>query len=330
VIIRWLRRILISLAGLLIIILVLLFAPVIWSAAFPEKPPVGYFPGELVYLAGWTGIEKLVNRKPEIPAGVKELKNIEYKNIGGKSLQLDMYIPDGLNKPVPLLVLIHGGAWRSGKRSDYLVYLVDFAKRGYITASVSYRLLADSCYPACVEDLRDALKWLVKSAGVYGYDPDRIALIGGSAGGHLAMLTGYGWHKPGDEERDGVTQHIKAVIDFYGPYDMATRYARNHRFVKTFITHPYDETPALYLQSSPKFYLGSNAPPTLIFHGTADRLVPVSQSDSLARRLEKLKVPFDYCRIPGWPHGMDVVERVNRYAQKRMTLFLDNYLNVNQ
>ncbi|MBN2631992.1 MAG: alpha/beta hydrolase, partial [Bacteroidales bacterium] len=113
--------------------------------------------------------------------------------MNGKSIQLDIYRPKNIVHPAPLLVFIHGGSWKSGKRSDYLVYLVDFAKRGYVTATVSYRLLKDRPYPACVEDISDALSWFYNNGENYGYDPDRIALIGGSAGAHLALLTAYGW-----------------------------------------------------------------------------------------------------------------------------------------
>ena len=142
------------------------------------------------------GLEPLINMAPEIPADIEEIKNIEYKNINGKSLQLDIYKPKNIVKPAPLLVFIHGGGWRSGQRSDYLVYLVDFAKRGYITATVSYRLLKDGPYPACVEDITDAVHWFFNNGQNYGYDPNRIALIGGSAGAHLALLAAYGWKNP--------------------------------------------------------------------------------------------------------------------------------------
>jgi acetyl esterase/lipase len=330
IMLKWLKRILLFLSGVLVLLLLLLLAPLAWSSLNPDKPPLGYFPGELVYIAGYTGIEKLIDRKPSVPAGIRELKDIEYRNIGGKSLKMDMYIPDNLSKPAPLLLFVHGGGWRSGERSDYLVYLVDFAKKGYVTATVSYRLVADSCYPACVEDVREAVRWLVVHSAEYGYDPDRLAIIGGSAGGHLALLTAYGWKKPEEPASDSLTRHIRAVVDIYGPYDMTTEYARNQWMSKAFINHSYEEAPELYLQSSPKHYLSGYVPPTLIFHGTSDRLVPVSQSDSLAAALDKLNVPFDYCRISGWPHVMDLSARVNRYMQFRMNLFFDQYLKGSQ
>jgi acetyl esterase/lipase len=223
---KWLKRPLFSILCLVLLISIFLSVPRLWSALNPDKPPVGYYFVPAVYFAAWIGIEKIVNLTPEIPADIREIKNIEYKNVNGKSLQLDMYIPENLQKPAPLLVFIHGGGWRSGNRSDYLVYLIDFARRGYITATVSYRLLADSCYPACAEDISDAITWFVDNGQYYGYDPGRIALIGGSAGAHLALLAAYGWKN--SESDSGSIQHrrIKAVVDIYGPYDLTTEYAR--------------------------------------------------------------------------------------------------------
>jgi acetyl esterase/lipase len=320
------KRILLYIMVVLAIIFFLLSIPRVWSALNPEKPPLGYYFVAPVYLATWTGIEKFVNLAPEIPPDIKEIKNIEYKNINGKSLQLDIYVPDKIKKPAPLLVFIHGGGWRSGKRSDYLVYLLDFARRGYITATVSYRLLADSCYPACVEDISDAVDWFIGNGATYGYDPDRIALIGGSAGAHLALLTAYGWKYPGTGN-DSISHHrIKTVVDIYGPYDLTTEYSRNHPLVTSFLAHGFDEDPGLYRDASPKQYLGPGDPPTMILHGTSDLLVPVSQSDSLATKLESLGIPYIYYRVPGWPHVMDAVKRVNVFSQQKMNAFFDQYL----
>jgi acetyl esterase/lipase len=326
---KWLKHILLTILFLLVLIFILLLIPRVWSALNPDKPPIGYGFEIPVYIAAWVGLEKVVSLNPEIPMEIREIKNIEYKNINGKSLQLDMYVPENGKRPMPLLVFIHGGSWKWGKRSDYLPYLIDFARKGYITATVSYRLMADSIYPACVEDVSDALNWFFNNGQNYGYDTSRIALVGGSAGAHLALLTAYGW-KSREEElgtAPALSVHrIKAVVDIYGPYDLTTEYARNHPLVKNFIGHSWEESPDLYLEASPKNYLNRNDPPTMILHGTSDQLVPVSQSDSLASRLRSLGVPYVYYRLPGWPHVMDIVKRVNDFSQEKMEAFFDQYL----
>lgn len=325
-----LKRLLYGLLIIFILFCLLMVAPRIWSALNPEKPPVGYHFVAPAYLAIGVGLEKMINKTPEIPEDIEEIKNIEYKNINGKSLQLDIYKPKNIDKAAPLLVFIHGGGWKGGQRSDYLVYLVAFAKKGYITATVSYRLLKDGPYPACVEDISDAVRWFYNNGGKYDYDPDRIALIGGSAGAHLALLAAYGWKNPNvNSDSTDVPENshrIKAVVDIYGPTDLTTEYSRNHPLVTSFIARSFEQAPDLYKEASPIHYLDKNDPPTMILHGTSDDLVPISQSDLLKARLDSLGVPCVYYRLPLWPHTMDVVRRVNDFCQLKMNEFFEQYL----
>jgi len=324
------KRMLYSLLIGFVLLSLLMGTPRLWSALNPRQAPLGYHFEVPVYVALMVGLEDLINKTPDIPAGVKELKDIEYKNINGKSLQLDLYIPQNIQKPAPLLVFIHGGGWKGGKRSDYLVYLVAFAKKGYITATVSYRLLKDGPYPACAEDITDAVQWFFRNGENYGYDPDRIALIGGSAGAHLALLAAYGWKKPHTTSgTTGITEdihRIKAVVDIYGPVDLTTPYARAQPLVTNFMAHSYQEAPELYREASPVQYLDKNDPPTMILHGTSDQLVPISQSDTLKSRLDELGVPCLYYRVPLWPHTMDLVQRVNDFSQQKMNSFFEQFL----
>jgi len=324
-----LKRLLTGLLLIVILFILVMVTPRVWSVFYPEKPPVGYHFEVLDYLAVWSGLEKMINMTPSIPENIQEIKDIEYKNINGISLRLDMYIPKNVQKPAPLLVFIHGGGWNHGKRSDYLTYLIPFAQKGYITATVSYRFLKDSTYPACIEDIQDAIKWFFRNGKTYGYDPDRIALIGGSAGGHLALLGAYGWHPVNSIPDSAILtpEHkIKAVVDIYGPIDFTTEYARNHRLITNFIAHSYQEKPELYREASPIQYLNKNNPPTMILHGTSDNLVPISQSDTLKSRLDKLGVPCVYYRVPLLPHAMDVAQRVNEFSRQKMNDFFEKYL----
>lgn len=324
------KRILFTLFIIFLAFCLLICLPRLWGALNPRKPPVGYRYMLPTYIALGVGLEKLVNKTPEVPGDIEEIKNIEYKNINGKSLQLDIYKPINLVKPSPLLVFIHGGGWTGGKRSDYLVYLLAFAKKGYITATVSYRLVKDSVYPACAEDITDAVQWLYKNGDKYGYDSNRIALIGGSAGGHLALLAAYGWQKPGvnnDTTSASESHHkIKAVVDLYGPADFTTEFAKNNATVINFLGHSYKEKPELFTEVSPVHYLDKNDPPTMILHGTSDQTVPISQSDELKKKLDSLGIPNTYIRLPLWPHTMDLDQRVNNYCQLKMNQFFEQYL----
>ncbi len=325
-----LKRLVYSLLIIFVVCALLMVTPRIWSAVNPDKPPVGYHFTVPGYMAVGIGLEKMINMNPEIPADIEEIKDIEYKNINGKSLQLDIYRPRNIVKPLPLLVFIHGGGWRSGKRSDYLVYLTAFAKKGYMTATVSYRLLKDGPYPACAEDITDAVQWFYRNGEKYGYDPDKIALIGGSAGAHLALLAAYEWKKPNDTI-DSIAKveprhRIKAVVDIYGPIDLTTEYAQNQSLVTSFMAHSYKEAPELYREASPINYVDKSDPPTMILHGTSDDLVPISQSDMLKAKLDAVGVPNVYYKVPLWPHAMDVVQRVNDFSQVKMNDFFTKYL----
>ncbi len=327
---RIIKRILYCLLAIFIIFIMLMITPRTWSALNPDKPPVGYHYLAPTYLAIGMGLEQLINRRPEVPDDIREIKNIEYKKINDKSLQLDLYKLKNQTEAAPLLVFIHGGGWKSGERADYLVYLIAFAKKGYVTATVSYRLRDIAPYPACAEDITDAVKWFFRNGSQYGYDPDRIALVGGSAGAHLALLAAYGWKKRGINPGtlvDSVPQHhIKAVVDIYGPTDLTTEFSRNNSTVTGFLAKTYAEAPDLFVEASPVHYLSRNNPPTMILHGTSDQIVPVSQSDFLKYKLDSLGVPNVYYKVPFWPHTMDIVKRVNRFSEAKMTSFFEKYL----
>ncbi|MEZ5107144.1 MAG: alpha/beta hydrolase [Draconibacterium sp.] len=313
------KRIVKGLLIVLILFVVLMLTPRIIGFLFPQKAPIGYHFEALDYLAIGVGLEKLIDTEPEVPSNIQGFKDVEYKNVNRKSLQIDVYKKKELKEKAPLLVFIHGGGWRSGKRQDYLVYLLDYAEKGYVTATISYRLKKDSIYPAAIEDVMDGIDFLFQHGETYGYDTSRVALIGGSAGAHLSMLAGYGWEKPQKHK-------VKAVVDIYGPVDMTTPYAQTQFMVNDFIGHPYSEKPELYWEASPAKYLNKNLPPTLILQGTSDNLLPPSQSDTLHARLDRLGVPNIYHRLPLWPHAMDIAVRPNVYMQKKMDEFFEKYL----
>jgi len=304
-----------------------MLTPRAYDALFPEKPPLGYHFLATSYLAIMIGLEDLIDKAPVVPDDIEHLKGIEYKNINGESLQLDFCKPKKLDKPVPLVVFLHGGGWKKGNRSDMLPLLIDFAKEGYITATVSYRF---GPYPQCVEDISDVVNWFYNHGEEYGYDPDRIALVGGSAGAHLAMMAGYGWKQKtrGTEIPDTVVNkhRIKAIVNIFGPVDMTTNFARNHPTAISFIGKSYAEAPELYEEASPLQYVDKNSPPTMTIQGTSDELVPNSQADQLKEKLDSMGVPCVDYRFPLWPHAMIVVQRVYDYSIPKMNDFFDQYL----
>ncbi len=316
--IGWALAIIIGLAILLLILPRLL-------SVFSSKP-IGYHFETPLKIALVTGLEKMVNTDPAIPESMEAIKDIEYKNIDGLSMQLDIYKDKNLKEKVPLIVFIHGGSWKWGKRGDYKFYTVSYAQKGYVTATVSYRLSKVAPHPACIEDVTDAVQWLYDHAEDYGYDRDKIALFGGSAGAHLALLTAYGWQDERQNDSINHTFRIKSVVDIYGPIDLTVGSAKESKVVSELLAHSYDDAPELYWEASPLKYISKNSPPTFILHGTSDNLVSVSQSDTLQSRLNALGVPTVYCRLPLWPHVMDVDKRVNEYAQEKIDRFFEQYL----
>ena len=325
---KFFKNVLKSILIALGIIIVVMLIPRTWSALNPNKPPVGYYFVVPTIAAVYSGLDPMINKTPPVPENVETFKNIEYKNLKGRSLQLDIYQPKGMTKPAPLLVFIHGGGWRGGDRADYLVYLTHFAKLGYVTATVSYRFLKEAPYPACVEDIMDAVQFFYKNGEKYNYDPDRICLIGGSAGSHLAMLAAYGWKKQGTvtDSTTASPHKIKAVVEIYGPVDFTTPYARDHPTITGFMAKSYQEAPQLYVEASPITYVTKNTPPTLILHGTRDMLVPISQAEMLKHKMDSLGVINVYRPVPGWPHTMDIVQRVNNYTKATMLDFFEKFV----
>lgn len=290
-----------------------------------QPPPKGYSNSLEAMAAVATKQVKLISAPTNLPSGVVEIRDVEYGKVGERSLKLDLFAPEKITKPVPGLIFIHGGAWSGGNRDMYRYYTVKYAARGYVCATISYRLSKEAPFPAAVHDAKCAVRWLRASAVKYHIDPDRIGVIGGSAGGHLAMMVGYSSDVPeleGDGGHSKVSSRVQAIVDFYGPFDLTTDFARNAGAVKRFLgNRSYAEAKEDYEKASPSTYLTKDDPPTLILHGAIDDVVPISQSDVLAKRLGELGVPCVYDRLEGWPHAMDAAEVVN----DRCCYFMDRF-----
>lgn len=293
------------------------------------EPPLGYPSLTLCKISVACKLEKLVDTQPALPDSLECFPDLVYQTVGSRALRLDVYRLKGPRPPSPVLVFIHGGAWKSGDKRDYSVYLLPFAANGYVTVSVAYRFSREAPFPAAVQDVRCAGTWIQNHAKEYGMDAERIALIGGSAGGHLAMMAAYAAEAPllhSECDGDSTRLKVRAVVSIYGPSDLTAPVARENSAVVRFIGKPWDQAPDLYAQASPLFWIDGRDPATLLFHGTLDELVPVAQSDSLAARLRRAHVPVVYHRLRGWPHTMDLSQRVNDYCFYHMNEFFEKHL----
>lgn len=319
-------------AGMLVLVFGVVWLWFYRGAGDGTTPPRGYGSMKQIIIAASIGALRLVEMNPPLPANVTETKDIAYGRAGEHVLRLDLYEPKerGTNR-IPALLFLHGGAWRSGKREDYRVYTTWFASRGYVVVTASYRLQQVAKFPAALEDCKAAVRWLRANATKLGIDPDRIAVLGGSAGGHLSMMVGYTAGDPtfeGQSGTPGVSSRVAAVVDFYGPSDLTTPFGQAASVVWDFLGKRFDEDPALWRRASPLFHLTTNAPPTLVFHGTIDDIVPIDQGDSLAARLRELGVPHEYHRLDGWPHTMDAARPVNVFCRGRVEAFLARHFGV--
>ena len=252
----------------------------------------------------------------------RELKNIKYGNAAGDENMFDAYFPKEVQPNARVIVYIHGGGWTGGDKEEFPKQLIEelVGKRGYIVASMNYRLVKDgnNRFPAQIEDVKKALAFISKNAKKYEYNGNEYALMGGSAGGHLAMLYAYGY----DAKRQ-----VKTVIDLWGPTDLTDKAVRADgsdadRTVINFLGEK-DVNAQITKDASPVYHLTKEtAVPTILFHGGEDPLVHVSQSENLYKKLKALEIPAQLEIYPGEKHGVgpaaaiDVFDKTFSWLEK--------------
>jgi acetyl esterase/lipase len=264
--------------------------------------------------------------RPELPAGVRATTEIVYRVADGRRLRLDVYRPVGPAPPggFPALVAVHGGGWRGGSRTGYGRDLAaGLVPHGLAVVAVDYRLSRPGlpAWPGNADDVRHAVRWVREHAAAFGIDPARIALIGASAGAHLALVAALDPNPAGRDQVTGVesprkhagaTRPVRALIDFYGPTDLrALRAARAAAGVPVdlLLGGSPAEVPERYEAASPARLVSPAAPPTLIVHGTDDALVPLDQSRALAEALGRAGVPHRLVVVDGARHGFGLQVR---------------------
>ena len=291
-----------------------------------SEPPEGYSNNTTLKMAYAAGQLELIENDFPLPADIKEYKDVVYKTVDTINLKLDIYHSMNIKEDAPLIVFVHGGAWKKGNKHDYWKYLIDFAQKGYITATVQYRFTPIVTYNEMIKDVEDVVRWLKKNAGDYHIDRSKVATVGGSAGGHLVMMNAF-TNPPSRINQDSISSNVQAVVNFYGPTDLTSDYAKENPSVTALIGKSYVDAPSRYKDASPLFFVSKNVPPILTFHGTLDELVPFEQADQLHEALQKAGATSYHHLLEGWPHTMDASLKVNAYAQYHMDAFFKKHLS---
>ena len=242
--------------------------------------------------------------------------NMTYSTSNNIELKLDLYLPREVKEPVPLVINFHGGGWVEGSKDGSVLGLLRYMQMGFAVANVGYRLGRLSAAPAAVEDTRCALRWLTRRATQYKIDTRKIILTGGSAGGHLALITGMlPAGNPFDRAcaTDDTTRWVSgieppltvaAIINFFGitdVEDLLTGPNAKHYAIEWLGAATSRE--ALARSVSPIQYVRAGLPAIFTVHGDADLLVPHAHSTRLHEALNKAGVVNEFMTIPGGGHG---------------------------
>jgi len=279
--------------------------------------------------------------KKDFPFEVRA--DVIYGQVEGEALLLDLYLPEDDGRALrPAVAAIHGGGWQGGDKNGIGWMAEVLARRGYVVISVDYRLAPRWTYPAQLDDVQRAVRWLRKHAREFRVDPQRIGAIGDSAGGHLSALLGV--RETGDDSDPnlkGFSSKVQCVVDIYGPADLALpRYLKQLKspderellrdVLLAFIGKPYDETPELWNEASPLFHVSPEDAPFFIIHGANDMIVPLEQSTCLAEALKREGVEVELVIIEGMGHGPQNEEVHEQFMQalKKAVDFFDGHLKL--
>jgi len=246
----------------------------------------------------------------EISDGPSPLQDIVYASVGGRDLHLDLFVPADSSVAHPVVVLIHGGGWRSGYRQMEWPMARRLAARGFAAATVEYRLSPEAPYPAAVHDIKAAIRWTRKHSRDHAIDPQRLALYGCSAGGHLAALVGVTSGIPlfdGEEGDTSYTTGVQAVVDIDGILDF-TDPAESGKDTgsappsagRSWLGASFKERPDLWREASPLNHVNETSPPIVFINSSLDRFH--AGRDGMILKLNTFHVRSEVHTIPHTPH----------------------------
>ena len=276
-----------------------------------------------------------------VPDAVRDrlasFEDVTYARYGDRTLQLDLYRPAGDAK-LPAVVCLHGGGWWRGERQSMTNLAMALADRGYVTATITYRLSGEAPFPAAVHDGKAAVRFLRANADQYGIDPNRIGVTGLSAGGHLAALlatSGGVAELEGDGGHAGFSSAVQAAV----PMGAQSNFRRHHANVQKSDPDPPGEKPNLWVQflggkpgerpeawrlASPITHLAAGDPPTRFLSGDKDS--PTTHAEEFRAKAAEAGVASDYRPIPNAPHAFLGGQRAFNIAVDHTADWFDRHL----
>lgn len=281
------------------------------AAQVPKAPAPESYSAETTYakLAPTYPFIRIASRA--VPPTVRAVTDVTYVRRGAHDLKLDLYLPAGdARAPRPAIVFVHGGGWRAGVRANFAPMAIRMAERGYVAATISYRLSPEAPYPAAIHDAKAAVRWVRAHAGEYGIDPGRIAIAGGSAGGQIAALTGVTNGEPRfDPDGGPVSSDVQAIVNIDGLSDFTSEEARKYEddpakqpsSAGAWFGGRYAEKAPLWRDASPLYHARTTTPP-LLFIVSAQRRFSLGREE-MVERLRGLGVPNRVVPVPDTPHS---------------------------
>ncbi|MBI4892572.1 MAG: alpha/beta hydrolase [Acidobacteria bacterium] len=232
--------------------------------------------------------------------------NITYLTANNYESKLDVYRRRGIETPLPTVVVIHGGGWVGGTKEATSLWVLPYLEAGFNVVNVEYRLARVSLAPAAVEDCRCALRWVARNAKQYGFDPAKLILTGGSAGGHLALITGMIPESAGLDRycEGGPEPKAAAIVNWYGITDVADLLDGQNKkgYAVTWLGWQSDRV-EIAKRVSPMTYVRAGLPAVLTIHGDADPTVPYAHGVALTKALKAAGVQAELFTVPGGKHG---------------------------
>ncbi len=267
-----------------------------------------------------------------VPDTIQAELDIPYAGTDNSRQRLDLYLPKTRSgdKPLPVVVFIHGGAWQAGDKRGGFGMLAPLVESGeYAGVSVGYRLTGESIWPAQIHDCKAAIRWLRGNAKKYNLDPNKIGVTGTSAGGHLVAMLGTSGDVPELEGKLG--EHVKescrvtCVVDQFGPTNLLTMGGSHNNPdspESKLVGGPVQENKEAACNASPTSYVSKDDPPFLLIHGTDDRVVPFNQSELLHEALKTVGVDSVLVTVQGGGHGgfpsSELADRLRQFFDKHL------------